>query len=137
LPLPSSTVALAAQFSPTRLESDDIWELIPRITAHHNPAFDHDPGDRGKTILKIRFTDGETLQAHQQAARSILTPLSNRQITAKYRQLTRGVIDADRQRRLEQLVLSIDTLPHLHGLEMLLSPPVTSPLEPRGETRAA
>jgi 2-methylcitrate dehydratase PrpD len=88
-------------------------------------------------VLAVAIIDGETLHAHQQAARSILTPLSNRQITAKYRQLTRGVIDADRQRRLEQLVLSIDTLPHLHGLEMLLSPPVTSPLEPRGETRAA
>jgi 2-methylcitrate dehydratase PrpD len=120
--------ALVAQFSPARIDADDIWELIPRISAHHNPDFDNDPNDRGKTVLKIRFGDGQTLESCRQAAGSILTPLTNDEVTAKYRELTRGVIGSGRRRELERLVLSIETLPHLQALERLLSERVSSPL---------
>jgi 2-methylcitrate dehydratase PrpD len=121
---------LAAQFSASRLDSDDVWDLVPRITAHHNPDFDHHPDDRGKTVLKIRFTDGETLESRQQAARSILDPPGADEITAKYRHMTRDVIGLDRQRRIEQLVLSIDTLPGLQELESVLAERVNSPFDP-------
>jgi aconitate decarboxylase len=120
---------LAAQFSAARLDSDDIWELIPRIAARHNPEFDHRAEDRGKTVLTVRFTDGETLESRQQAARSILIPPTNEEIAAKYRQLTRGVIDPERQRRLEELALSIDRQGDLRSLQSLLAPAVSSPLD--------
>ena len=84
---------LPEQFSPARLDADDVWELIPRITSHHNPDFDNDPNDHGKTILRIRFTDGQVIESVQQAARSILSPLTNDEITAKYRDLTEDEID--------------------------------------------
>jgi aconitate decarboxylase len=118
---------LAAQFSAARLDSDDIWELIPRIAAHHNPDFDHRADDRGKTVLTVRFTDGETLESRQQAARSILVPPTNEEIAAKYRQLTRGLIDPER--RLEELALSIDRHGDLRSLQSLLAAAVSSPLD--------
>ena len=87
---------LPEQFSPARLDADDVWGLIPRITAHHNPDFDNDPNDRGKTILRIRFTDGQVLESVQQAARSVLSGVTNEEITAEYRQLAQDVLDPDR-----------------------------------------
>ena len=120
---------LPEQFSPSRLDADDVWELIPRITAHHNPDFDNDPNDRGKTILRIRFADGQVIESVQQAARSVLSPVTNDEITTKYRQLTRDILDPNRQHQLEQLVLSIDTAPNLHDLEHTLADPVTSPFD--------
>ena len=69
------------------------------------------------------------IESVQQAARSILSPLTNDEITAKYRDLTQDVIDPDRQHQLEQLVLSIDSAPKLHELELALADPVTSPFE--------
>ena len=128
---------LPEQFSPARLDADDVWELIPRITAHHNPDFDNDPNDRGKTILRIRFTDGQVIESVQQAARSILSPLTNDEITAKYRDLTQDVIEPDRQHELEQLVLSIDAAPNLDELELSLADPVTSPFEATNRAAAA
>ena len=44
--------------SPRALDADDVWELIPKITAHHDPEFDKDPSGGGKTSLSIRFADG-------------------------------------------------------------------------------
>jgi len=122
--------ALARQFSPDRIDRDDVWELIPRITAHHNEEFDVlGPLGRGQTNLHIQLTDGTTLEGSRFAGRSVLEPLTNDEIVAKYRQLTGGVIDAGRQRDLEHLALSLDTTRDVRGLLSLLSPLVTSPFE--------
>jgi 2-methylcitrate dehydratase PrpD len=32
--------AMISQFTPQRIDDDDVWALIPRITAHHDPEFD-------------------------------------------------------------------------------------------------
>jgi aconitate decarboxylase len=80
--------------------------------------------------VTVRFTDGTIEESYQYAARSILSPLSNDEIVAKYRALTRRVMDAERQARLEELVLSLDTVPDLGTLAGLLAPSVASPFEP-------
>ena len=51
------------------------------------------------------------------------------EVVAKYRQLTAGVLDPDRQARVERLVLTLDDLPDLSGLVDALAVPVTSPFD--------
>jgi hypothetical protein len=68
-------------------------------------------------------------ESYQFAARSVLSPLSNHEVVAKYRHLTKGVIDAQRQSDLEQLILSLDTVAGLSELFHLLGPEVVSPFE--------
>jgi aconitate decarboxylase len=121
-------VALVDQFSPKRINSDDVWELIPRITAHHNPEFDTRPMGRGQTRVLAKFTDGSTLESYQLAARSVLSPLSNDEIVTKYDNLTRSAIDRERQSRLKRVVLSLDSSPDLEELYDLLAPLVVSPI---------
>jgi 2-methylcitrate dehydratase PrpD len=122
--------ALIEQYAPSRIDADDVWALLPRVAAHHNETFDRlgAPG-RGQTRLEIRFTDGTSLESSQFAAKSVLTPLTNDEVVAKYRQLTARVLDPDRQARVEQLVLSLDDLPDLSGLVDALTGPVTSPFD--------
>jgi 2-methylcitrate dehydratase PrpD len=122
--------ALIEQYAPSRIDADDVWALLPRIVAHHNETFDRlgAPG-RGQTRLEIRFTDGTSLESSQFAAKSVLTPLTNDEVVAKYRQLTARVLDPDRRARVEQLVLSLDDLPDLSGLVDALTGPVTSPFD--------
>jgi aconitate decarboxylase len=123
--------ALVDQFSPARLDADDVWALLPRIEAHHDPAFDTGgPIGRGRTRLRITFTGGVVLEASLAAARSALQPLSDGAIVDKFRRLTRGVIDPDRSQRIERLVLSIDELPDIRPLLESVASTVRSPFEP-------
>jgi len=101
--------ALVHQFAPQRINRDDVWALIPRITAHHDPEIDRGgPMSRGKTRLRVEFTDGEVIETERQASRAILEPLSNEEIVAKYRHLTNDLIDGNRQAAIERTILSLD-----------------------------
>ncbi len=109
--------ALVAQFTPERIESDDVWALVPRITAHHDPAIDAGgPTARGTARLRIHFTDGICLAAERRASKAILEPQSTGEVVQKYRSLTQGLIAPDRQARLEEIILSLETQPNLSAL---------------------
>lgn len=113
--------ALVHQFAPQRINRDDVWGLIPRIRAHHDPEIDRGgPTSRGKTRLRVEFADGEVFESERQASRAILQPLRNDEIVAKYRQLTDGLIDSTRQAEIERTILSLDHLPDLKPLTDLL-----------------
>jgi aconitate decarboxylase len=122
--------ALIDQYSPARIDSDDVWDLIPRVTAHHQTEFDTDPLGRGQTRIRVRFTDGQELESYRFAAKSILQPLDAQAIIAKYETLTHRVIDTDRQQDIEHAVLTLDTAPGLTHLTELLAAPVASPFDP-------
>jgi aconitate decarboxylase len=122
--------ALIHQFAPSRIDRDDVWTLIPKITAHHDPAFDAAGAvGRGRTRLRVRFTDGTTLEREKVAARSALEPLPNDAVVAKYRSLTRGVLDPARQQAVETLVLSLDRALDVRPLVEALAAEVVSPFE--------
>jgi aconitate decarboxylase len=127
--------ALIDQYSPERIQADDVWKLIPHVTAHHQTDFDAQPLGRGQTRIRIRFTDGQVLESYQFAAKSILSPLDADAVVAKYERLTHRVVDKDRQHDIKRTVLSLDTAPDLKRLSRLLAPPVTSPFDtgPDGE----
>ena len=121
---------LVQQFSPHRIGSDDVWELIPKITAHHNPEFDAlGPMGRGRTRLKIKFKDVSILESIRMVPRSIEKPLSNQEIAEKYRALTHGLIDQHRQAEIEAKVVSLEKLRNIRELIALLADPVGSAFE--------
>jgi 2-methylcitrate dehydratase PrpD len=116
--------AMAKQFSPQRIDADDVWALIPKITAHHDPEFDKGGSAVRNTRLTVRLKDGTTLQHFVEISRTIAAPLSNADVAKKYRTLTDGLIDARRQAAIEGCVLDIDRLGSLTPLSELLLPPV-------------
>jgi aconitate decarboxylase len=115
--------AMVQQFAPQRIDSDDVWALIPKIEAHHEPGFDK-PGMARKTRMTVRLSDGSTLQHTAEAARTVVQPLTNDQIVAKYRTLTDGILDVRRQAAIIEQVLSLETMKDTSALSCLLAPEV-------------
>jgi aconitate decarboxylase len=118
--------AMAKQFSPQRIDAEDVWALIPKITAHHDPEFDKGGPSGRNTRVTVHLKDGTTLQEFIEISRTISAPLSNEQIVAKYRALTDGLVEGERQAAIEELVLNLERLQSIAELSRLLSAPVGS-----------
>jgi 2-methylcitrate dehydratase PrpD len=122
---------LIDQFSKTRIDSDDVWNLIDRTQTHHQRAYDKLPIDeRLTTQVRITLSDGSTHAATVAHPRGNgKNALSNPEIREKYRELTKDVIAADRQAAIENAVLELDTVDDVGQLTALLAPAVHSPLD--------
>jgi aconitate decarboxylase len=119
--------AMVKQFSPARIDADDVWALLPRIEVRHQPAFDAGgPLKRGRVGLVVTFTDGQRIEVERNASRAIESPQDNDGVAAKYRTLTDGLIDAGRQQAIEQQVRALEELPDVRELLALLAPPVAA-----------
>ncbi|MDE1172685.1 MAG: MmgE/PrpD family protein [Parvibaculaceae bacterium] len=117
--------AMVAQFSPQRIAEDDVWALIPKIEAHHDAGFDKAGAtSRGATRVRIRFTDGTTEECFTAVSRGILSPIPGDEVLAKFRTLTRDIVDSRRIGRIEDCVLNIERLGDLKELTGLLAEPV-------------
>ncbi|CAN5339554.1 MmgE/PrpD family protein [soil metagenome] len=117
--------AMVAQFSPARIDADDVWALLPRIAVLHEPAFDAGgPLGRGQTRVAVTFTDGQRIEVRRNASRAIEHPQDSDAVAAKFRALTDGLIDAPRQQAIEQAVRSIESLGDVRELLALLAPAV-------------
>jgi aconitate decarboxylase len=122
--------AMVAQFAPRRIDSDDVWELIPKITARHEPEFDAGgPQMRGAVRLAVTFTDGSTLEAYRQTPKLISEPLDCAGVEAKFRVLTTGLIAAERRDAIVATVAGLESLANVAVLIDQLGPPVGSPFE--------
>jgi aconitate decarboxylase len=118
--------AMAKQFTPHRIDADDVWTLIPKITAHHDPEFDKGGPSGRNTRVTVHLKDGTTLQQFIEISRTISAPLTNEQIVAKYRTLTDGLVERERQAAIEECVLNLEKLQGISELSRLLSAPVGS-----------
>jgi 2-methylcitrate dehydratase PrpD len=116
--------AMVQQFSPQRIDSDDVWQLIPRIEAHHDPEFDKQGSSVRKTRMTVKLKDGSTLQHVVEIARTIGAPLSNEGVVAKYRTLTDGIVERKRQDAIAASVLNLETMKDTAELSRLLAPEV-------------
>lgn len=117
--------AMVKQFTPSRINRDDVWAMLARIDVRHEPAFDAGgQKGRGRTRLVIDFKDGQRIEVNRQASRSIESPGSNDWVASKYRDLTAGLLDADRQSRIEQLVRKLEEQDDVSELFRLLASPV-------------
>lgn len=100
--------AMADQFAPSRIDADDVWALIPRIRAHHDPAFDGAPERRGSVRMIVKLKDGSVLEGGRAMPDTIGKPLTRDGVLAKFDVLTRDVIDADRAAAIRDLVLNLE-----------------------------
>ena len=116
--------AMVNQFSPTRINSDDVWALIPKITAHHNPDFDKHVAGYRKSRVTVHMSDGRKIEHTIEASRTMSQPLTAEQITAKYRTLTNGIVEPKRQAAIEAVVMNLEQLKDVSELSRLLAPPV-------------
>lgn len=114
--------AMVNQFSPSRINADDVWALIPKITARHEPAFDG--GGPRSARVTVHLTDGSTLESYRPNARTIADPLSNQEVVAKFRTLTDGIVAPERQAGIIETTLAIETKSDASELFSLLAPPV-------------
>ena len=115
--------ALIQQFAPARINQDDIWEFLPRISVRHDPAFDVGGSHkRGQTRLTVNFKDGQRMVIDRAIPRIVETPQSLDQVAAKYRTMTADLIDAGRQAAIEDLVRSIEQVQDMRELMALLGP---------------
>lgn len=115
--------AMVRQFTPDRIDADDVWDMLERIEVRHQPAFDVGPMTHGRVRLIVSFTDGERLEIVRQATRSVESPPATADITAKYRVLTNGLISAERQAEIERQVLDLENLVDVRDLLLQLAPP--------------
>jgi aconitate decarboxylase len=122
---------LIDQFSEKRINSDDVWNIIDRTKTHHEKAYDELPvNERLTTRVRVTLKDGSTRDktvAHPRGTGERV--LTNADIVAKYRSLTRSVIPADRQVAIERTVLNLDGLDDISTLTALLTPIVRSALD--------
>jgi 2-methylcitrate dehydratase PrpD len=115
--------AMVAQFSPERIGRDDVWTLIPKIEAHHDPAFDAS-GGLGAARVRVRFTDGTVEERFTPVSRAIVTPLPAAEVVAKFRTLIDDIVAPDRAARTEECVLGLESTRDVQQLVALLAEPV-------------
>lgn len=117
--------AMVRQFSPARIDADDVWALLPRVEVRHDPAFDAGGMlKRGQTRVAVTFTDGQRIVAERASSPVIEKPQDTAGVAAKFRSLTDGLIDAPRQRAIEEMALGVEDLPDVRELMALLAPVV-------------
>ena len=120
--------AMVKQFAPQRIDSDDVWALIPKITAHHEPNFDRAPAT-GHTRVVVVLQDGTTLEHLVEAPRTVGRPLSNVEVLEKYNTLTTGPVDRERQRAIAETVLNLERVPNVKRLSSLMKGEVKTPFD--------
>lgn len=121
------------QFSPARMNQDDVWDVIGRTDVVWDKQIDSMGEDaRWTSRLTVTLKDGSVRSVetrHPWGGR--VNPVTNDQLREKYRRMASLVIDdAARIDALEQSVLSLRTQPDLGRLVELVGASVHSPFAP-------
>jgi len=115
--------ALARQFAPSRINQDDVWGLIPKIRALHDPDLDKAGAALGMRMV-VTLADGKVREIAVSAPSMVAHPLDRQGTIAKFRNLTDGLIGDDRQSSIIDLVLDLESLTDVSRLTELLAPAV-------------
>jgi 2-methylcitrate dehydratase PrpD len=123
--------ALPEQFTPGRLDADDVWDLINRTEVHLDETLTDAPiTERFSTELAITTSDGQvhrTLVTQPHGAPS--DPVTNAELVTKFHALADRVTTRERATAIENAVLGLDGLDNLAELTDLLAGPVTGALD--------
>ncbi len=118
--------ATAQQFAPGRINRDDVWSLMPKVRAVHEPAFDTDARSAMQSVLTARFTDGSEERVHIELSNTYARPMPRADVNAKFRTLTQDIMPSERADRLREAVLALERMDSVQPLIELLAPPVGS-----------
>lgn len=121
---------IPAGFRHDKLERDEVWRLVDVTECRHTLEFDLSENKAlGRTRVTVSFKDGTAAVSHEvAAAKGNDPPLTNEEIVEKFRNITKGVIDDDRRRKIVELVLSLETCEDVATLNKIMSPLTRNPI---------
>jgi 2-methylcitrate dehydratase PrpD len=122
---------LPEQFTPERLDSDDIWSLIDATTVHLDGSLAQaDISDRFRTDVSVTTRDGAVHRSTVPAPHGAPTdPVTNDELVAKFHALTDRVTSRERAEAIERVVVDLDRLDDVAALIDLLAAPVAGALD--------
>jgi 2-methylcitrate dehydratase PrpD len=122
---------LPEQFTPQRLDSDDIWRLIDRTDVHLDESLAHAPiTERFRTDLHVTMDDGTVHRARVDQPHGAPTdPVTNHELATKFHALANRVTGAQRAQAIERAVLGLHDLDDVGELVDLLAAPVSGALD--------
>jgi 2-methylcitrate dehydratase PrpD len=122
---------LPEQFTPERLDADDIWSLIGKTAVHLDDSLTDAPiTDKFRTDVTV--TTADDAEHHVRVDRphgAPDDPVTNDEIVAKFHALADRVTSRQRAVAIEQAVVGLDTLDDVGNLIDLLAAPVTGALD--------
>jgi 2-methylcitrate dehydratase PrpD len=122
---------LPEQFTPARLDSDDIWSLIAATSVHLDESLAHaDVSQWFRTDVAVTTRDGavhhaRVVQPHGAPA----DPVTNEELVAKFHALADRVTTRGRAEAIERAVVGIDDIEDIGYLIDLLAAPVAGALD--------
>jgi 2-methylcitrate dehydratase PrpD len=122
---------LPEQFTPARLDADDIWRLINATSVRLDPALTDAPiTERFGTTVTVTTTDGAVHAAtvHQPHG-APKDPLTNAELLAKFHALADRVTTPARAAAIADAVIGLDQLGDITTLTDLLADPVAGALD--------
>ncbi|KAH7225859.1 hypothetical protein BKA60DRAFT_663185 [Fusarium oxysporum] len=116
---------LMPQFTPDTLVDEDVWRLVDLTECKLHIT---DGDSIGCQEVGIRFEDGTVLHHSVPSAFGVEPPLSNDDIVAKWRQLTRDIVENEVVEKIEEIVLSLEEQDDLVTLFELIRQTSKNPL---------
>ncbi|MGA7054506.1 MAG: MmgE/PrpD family protein [Mycobacterium sp.] len=122
---------LPEQFTPSRLDSDDIWSLIATTTVHLDESLAQaDISEKFRTDVAVTMHDGAVHRASVVVPHGAPTdPVTNEELVAKFHALADRVTSTSRADAIERAVLDLENLDDADYLIDLLAAPVAGALD--------
>lgn len=121
--------AMVRQFSSSRINRDDVWALIPKITAHNDAEINAGgPAAEMSTRLKVSLNNGTIREIFIKSPRTFSHALTREETVSKFRKLTDGLVATRRQTQIVEAVLELEKVRDVSVLTALLGPPVGAAL---------
>ena len=122
---------LPEQFTPARLDSDDIWSLIAATTVHLDESLAHaDVTERFRTDVAVTMRDGTVHATRVRQPHGAPTdPVTNDELVAKFHALADRVTSRERAEAIARTVIGLDGLDDTDDLIDLLAAPVGAALD--------
>ena len=123
--------ALPEQFTPARLDADDIWSLIGATEVHLDESLADAPlSERFRTDVAVTTRDGSVHHARVVAPHGApWDPVTNDELVAKFHALADRVTSRERADAIERAVVGLEDLDDVSDLVNLLAPPVAGALD--------
>ncbi|OBH16371.1 MmgE/PrpD family protein [Mycobacterium sp. E3247] len=122
---------LPEQFTPARLDSDDIWSLIAATSVHLDESLTHAGiTEKFRTDVAVTTHDGTVHRARVALPHGAPNdPVTNDELVRKFHSLADRVTRRARAEAIERAVLNLDDLDDVEQLTDLLAAPVAGALD--------
>ena len=122
---------LPEQFTPGRLDSDDIWSLIAATAVHLDESLGHaDITTKFRTDVAVTTRDGAVHRACVDVPHGAPTdPVTDDELVAKFHALADRVTSSGRAEAIERAVVGLEDLDDVDYLIDLLAAPVAGALD--------